>query len=205
MHMIVQPWFQPLLPMKLTEPGEVSDIYIRSFTAGNVPSHIAADMVQAATAILGERYPHISPRVDMVMEKNVMGSASGILIVATTTTHCLLAGSALGSPKRRAEEVDQEAAMELVQALDSGGCVDEWLQDQMIVYMALASGTSEMLVGCLTLHTQTAIEIAKQVCGAKITIISMEKQVTDGEGYGREGRILGKHLIRCIGINHVLR
>jgi RNA 3'-terminal phosphate cyclase (ATP) len=41
--------------------------------------------------------------------------------------------------------------------LNDGGCVDDWLQDQLIIFMALAEGTSEILTGSLTQHTQTAI------------------------------------------------
>jgi hypothetical protein len=40
----------------------------------------------------------------------------------------------------------KKAAKELLSALADGGCVDSWLQDQLILFMALATGTSEMCV-----------------------------------------------------------
>jgi RNA 3'-terminal phosphate cyclase len=40
----------------------------------------------------------------------------------------------------KAEDIGRIAAEVLLEALATGGCVDEWLQDQLIVFMALASG-----------------------------------------------------------------
>ena len=53
----------------------------------------------------------------------------------------------------------EEAARELVKALENDGCVDEWLQDQVIIFMALADGESALNVGKddLTLHTRSAV------------------------------------------------
>ena len=57
-----------------------------------------------------------------------------------------------------------------------GGCVDEscllidsvrglnatrYLQDQLIIFMALARGQSRILAGPLSLHTKTAIHVAE--------------------------------------------
>lgn len=38
----------------------------------------------------------------------------------------------------RAEDIGQRAGDELMDALEVGACTDEWLQDQLIIFMALA-------------------------------------------------------------------
>jgi len=48
------------------------------------------------------------------------------------------------------------------------------MQDQLIIYMALAKGESRMLAGPLTLHTQTAIHIAETI--AKVITVFLEKR-----------------------------
>ena len=81
--------------------------------------------------------------------------------------------------------------------------MDEWLQDQLVVYMALAAGTSRIVTGSLTLHTQTAIWVAEQLCGAHFEVEKIDggqKKHWESGGYGQEGRIPGRHLIRCEGI-----
>lgn len=55
--------------------------------------------------------------------------------------------------------VGREAAEELIRALErkeGGGmsCTDEWLQDQIVLFMALAGGESVVRTGELTLHTK---------------------------------------------------
>jgi RNA 3'-terminal phosphate cyclase (ATP) len=111
------------------------------------------------------------------------------------------------------------AASELVECISSGGCVDRWLQDQLIPFMALAGSNSdndkrksEILVGELTLHTQTAIAVAEWVTGCKFEIermtgddpidtISQDHKCKMND-HGEVGLVTGKHIIRCQGIGY---
>ena len=223
-EVIIQPLTRPLQPIRLIDRGDVATIYIRSFHAGNLPRHLADQMAQAAESALHQRYPLVPLETEIVTERDAVGSGLGILIMATTTTGCRLAGSALSSPKKKARDVGREAAHELLQTLDDGGCVDEWLQDQLILFMALAEGESEMVTGSLTLHTQTAIWIAQELSGAEFDVTRVDDDggdkdhdhheqqqqnsnaaaaavaVTNAPEYGKDGRISGKHRIRCRGI-----
>lgn len=198
-HVRIQSCLRPLWPIKLTERGDVCEIRIRAFHAGRLPRHLAQSMADAAHKYLLKRITK-APRynVQVVMEHQAVGSGLGILIVAKTTTGCLLAGSALSSPKKVANQVGIDAAAELYKTLQDGGCVDEWLQDQLIIFMALAEGSSEMLTGSLTLHTQTAIWIAEEMSGVKFEVIKLSGgKAASQSGYGNDGRISGQHLIRC--------
>ena len=58
----------------------------------------------------------------------------------------------------------------MVKHLQEGGCVDEYLQDQLIIYMALAKGQSTLLTGPISLHTQTAIFVAEQMTQATFIV-----------------------------------
>jgi RNA 3'-terminal phosphate cyclase (ATP) len=204
-HVTVEPLNYPLRPVQLTDRGDVSTVYIRSFHAGKLPRHLAEGMAKSAKSYLQQRIKDIPITVEVVTERQAVGSGMGLLCVATTTTGCLLAGSALSSPKKKARDVGIEAAEELFSTLQDGGCVDEWLQDQLILYAALADGVSEILTGSLTLHTKTAVWVAEEMCGATFEITKLSEE---GDGrpmdhdsiYGKDGRIPGKHLIRCHGI-----
>lgn len=46
-------------------------------------------------------------------------------------------------------------------------------QDQLIIFMALASGTSTILTGEPTLHTRTAIAVAEQLTGARFQVLQL--------------------------------
>jgi RNA 3'-terminal phosphate cyclase (ATP) len=201
----VNPRRQPLRPIIRKDRGELSHIRISSYYAGTLPRHIAIDAAEAALHLLQPLCDShsIKPIIEIRHHDCAVGSGSGILIVAQTKTGCYLAGTAIGDPRKRAFAVGKEAADELLHTLQDGGCVDEWLQDQLILYMALADGVSEILTGSLTQHTQTAIWVAEQIVGAKFEVTRLDEGASidvQEMSYGTQGRIPGKHLIRCHGI-----
>ena len=92
-------------------------------------------------------------------------------------------------PSRRA------AAEDLLDQLSHGGAVDEHCCDQLVVFMALAEGRSQVLAGPLSMHTQTALHFASELAGCKI-------EVEDLDGGGLQK---GLNLITCHGIGHTAR
>jgi RNA 3'-terminal phosphate cyclase (ATP) len=213
---------QRLRPIDRTQRGSLAFVSIRAFHAGTVPRHVAQAMADGALDDLQANSPEnpneINWTVRVETEARAVGSACGILVVARTSTGCLLAGSALGHAKQSARVTGQAAAQEVRAALRDGGCVDDWLQDQLILYMALADGISTLLVGSLTLHTRTAMWVAEKLSGATFEVerivepgherhetaphaqSSLAPPTGGADAYGSSGRIQGKHLIRCHGI-----
>ena len=55
-----------------------------------------------------------------------VGDGTGILMLAETTTGCLLGASGIGERGVSAEQVAGAAADELIAAVESGACVDQW-------------------------------------------------------------------------------
>merc|ERR1712154_638591 len=91
--------------------------------------------------------------------------------------------------KVKYEEVGRNAAKDLASDWNSskGGCTDRHLQDQLILFMALAKGKSKMATCAMELHTETAKYIAQLLTGAKFKT-SQRKDGTlliecDGIGY----------------------
>lgn len=83
-----------------------------------------------------------------------------------------MGASALGSRNERPFESGKKVANELIQYINNRSCVDSHVQDQLIIFMALARGVSR--VRCklpVTLHTKTAIYIAELLTEAKFNII----------------------------------
>ncbi|XP_064626575.1 RNA 3'-terminal phosphate cyclase-like [Lineus longissimus] len=183
------PFIKPII---LTDRGEVCSITGRAFVAGVLPRKIASTMAREATNTIREIYPDVPINIEVVQESPhaAVGNGTGIIVVAETTTGCRLAGSALGKKNVRAEKVANDAANMLLNNLEHGGCVDEYLQDQLIILMALAKGKSTIQSGAITLHTETAIHIASQITNAKFVV----KEVAGPAG---------SFLIECDGIGLV--
>ena len=161
----------PLPPIRLTKRGNIVGITVRAFAAGNCPTSMANVLSTTVKKILlsNPRYKTVPININNLGEAEGKkqprspSSGCGVLITAKTETGCLLGGSSVGSPKISLEETARIATKEVVEAMEGGGCVDDYLQDQLILYMALAGGVSEIVTNSLTLHTQTAIWLASKM------------------------------------------
>nr|XP_019812540.1 PREDICTED: RNA 3'-terminal phosphate cyclase isoform X2 [Bos indicus]XP_019812542.1 PREDICTED: RNA 3'-terminal phosphate cyclase isoform X2 [Bos indicus] len=182
-----------LSPINLTDRGCVTKIYGRAFVAGVLPFKVAKDMAAAAVRCIRKEIRDLYVNIQPVQEPKdqAFGNGNGIIIIAETSTGCLFAGSSLGKRGVNADKVGIEAAEMLLANLRHGGAVDEYLQDQLIIFMALASGISRIKTGPVTLHTQTAIHFAEQLAKAKFTV----KKSEDEEDASKD-----TYIIECQGI-----
>nr|KAF6414247.1 RNA 3'-terminal phosphate cyclase [Molossus molossus] len=182
-----------LNPVILTERGSVTKIHGRAFVAGVLPFKVAKEIAAAAVRCIRKEFRDLYVNIQPVQEPKdqAFGNGSGIIVIAETSTGCLLAGSSLGKRGVNADKVGIEAAEMLLANLRYGGAVDEYLQDQLIIFMALASGVSRIKTGPVTLHTQTAIHFAEQLAKAKFTV----KKSEDEEDASKD-----TYIIECQGI-----
>ena len=171
-----------LEPVQILEHGEIESITITALVAGKLPLKIAQEMSSAAKQMLLEKLPKEASKIiteNKVADK-AQGNGSSIFILAKTSTGCVLAGSANGSPKKKPYQSGLEAAEDLLQPLKAKACLDHWMQDQIIMYMALSKGISKVRVSKpLTLHTETAIHLCEKFCSAKFKIIEEKDHKTD--------------------------
>ncbi|HEX9974608.1 MAG TPA: RNA 3'-terminal phosphate cyclase [bacterium] len=70
--------------------------------------------------------------------------------------------TALGAIGKRAEQVADEAVDDLFEYLDSSGCIDKYLADQLVVPLAIIPGKSLFSTAKITNHFLTNISVVKQ-------------------------------------------
>ncbi|AWP10422.1 putative RNA 3'-terminal phosphate cyclase [Scophthalmus maximus] len=168
-----------LQPVTMIERGNITKIHGRAHVAGVLPYKLAKDMSAAAVRTIRKEIKDLYINIQALQEKDkACGSGNGIIIIAESSTGCLFAGSALGKKGVYADKVGIEAAEMLLRNIRHNGCVDEFLQDQLIIFMAAAKGTSRIRTGAVTLHTQTAIHVAEQLTEAKFTITKCEDELS---------------------------
>ncbi len=76
----------------------------------------------------------------------------------------------LGKLGKRAEDVGKEAALELLKEQKSGACLDKHLADQILPYLVLAPGKSQVTVSEITRHSQTNIWVIEKFLEGKFEI-----------------------------------
>lgn len=81
----------------------------------------------------------------------------------------ILGGDALAEKGKASEEVGQEAALELISEIDSEGCVDKHLGDQILMFMGLLPG-SEIKVSEITDHCKTNMYVIEKFLDVKFKV-----------------------------------
>ena len=146
----------PLPAVVLTTRGAVRAVG-GSARVGGLPLWIAQRMMSGACrALVQAGIPPAKISITSARERDedVVGAGGGIVLWAETEHGCVIGGSAVSTREKKPEAVGGEAAEVLVRNLNHEGCVDEYLQDQMIIFLALAKGTSVVRTGSLTDHTR---------------------------------------------------
>lgn len=120
-----------------------------------------------------------------------------ILLVATTSTGVKLGrdwlydgGVRPGKTERIVPTMVKRVSDDLLGEIVHGGCVDEYMRDQLVVFQALADGKSRVYGGMTgnafvppSLHAQTAMWVAKEIIGVEFD----DEGQCEGVGYVPDG------------------
>ena len=173
-----------LKPVELLDPGLPKSVWGKVFVTPK-GSRSDADCSKLRRLVLkriSETEELKNCEVNIEMEvSDANGHGAGAVIVVESTTGCRLGSSALKERGATFETVAADAVK-----FAQGVAVDEHLQDQVIIFSALADGRSRFLAPPLTDHTKCAIEVAEDMLGAKFTV----------EPHGDTGNVI----ITCDGI-----
>ncbi len=161
-----------LIPLNLAERGK--------FVRISGISHASKSLSQAKVA---ERQKNAAVKelmanTDIASEINVLyldtaSPGSGIELEAVSE-QSVIGASALGEKSKPAEKVGEEAAKQLLAEIASAAAVDEYAEDQLLPYMALAP-PSRIRVPKITSHTRTNIWVIEKFLPVKFSIGEKEK------------------------------
>lgn len=138
---------------------------------GRLPRHVAERQARAAEAILREACyrAEVAHRV-VVGREAPLSPGSVICLWAETEPRTFMGADALGERGKPAERVGAEAARSLVEQLGTGAAIDLHTADSLVLWCSLADGESNFTTSRLTLHTTTAIELARIITSAEFNV-----------------------------------
>ncbi|MEA2033115.1 MAG: RNA 3'-terminal phosphate cyclase, partial [Euryarchaeota archaeon] len=121
-----------------------------------LPAHVAERQAKAAESVLN------AAGYDSKLKTEIDENGNRTTGCGITLWKGYKSGSALGERGKRAERVGEEAAGNIINELESASTVDVYLADQLIPYIALANGKSEMWVREVTKHLETNMYVTKK-------------------------------------------
>ncbi len=136
--------------------------------SGGLPEDIPRRMAAGARETLEERGFDVAEiEFDIRKRSEVLSPGCGITL---WTDSMFIGASALGKKGVRAEVVGKSAANHLIREVESGAPIDSHLADQILLYLALANGTSRIRVSQFTSHFLTNAWVIEQFLPTQINV-----------------------------------
>jgi RNA 3'-phosphate cyclase len=156
-----------LKPLVLTEKGDFKKILAISGAAESLKSKkVSERQLMGAREVLKKLKLPIEERIEYY-STDCPGSQ---IFIGAFFENAVLGIDNLGKLGKRAEDVGKECALQLLEEEKSKACLDRFLTDQILIYLALAEGKSQIKISKLTLHAQTNINIIEQFLKGKFEI-----------------------------------
>ncbi|MEE9323394.1 MAG: RNA 3'-terminal phosphate cyclase [Candidatus Aenigmarchaeota archaeon] len=155
---------QEIKPITLTDPGEVLKINGLSIASESLRNKdVAHRQIRGFRRIIRkEKGVELKP---LYVKAACPGSVFAVW--AETSTGCLLSGDCAGERRKPSEVIGEEAAFKLKEEIQYKSTVGNHLADQLIPFMALAKGKSEIIAPDLTEHIKTNIWLCEKFLGSK--------------------------------------
>ncbi len=146
-----------LMPLSLEEPWKADWIKVLC-ASSHLPGHIRERERRQVEERLSQK--NLAAHYELI-EGPSPGQGNVVFIVAGGSP--AEAGfSSLGQRGKRAEQVADESADSLLAFLESGTSVEEHLADQLVPFLALAEGFSEILAQRVSSHLKTNLWVVRQ-------------------------------------------
>jgi RNA 3'-terminal phosphate cyclase (ATP) len=162
-----------LKPLHLTEASDVQSIKILSYSC-KLPSHITDRMAHTASEMLRRNnFESLETEIQSIQANDPncsLDPGCGLVIVVQYGSGAVAGFDGLGERGKPAEKVAEEVTSDALRHLNSPSPIEPHLCDQLIVWMSLAPGLSELRTSELTLHSLTCMEIARKMVGVEFQV-----------------------------------
>jgi len=153
--------------LNLTEKGKLGKVLVISGASRSLKDKkVAERQVAGVKEVLGKLRLPLEERIEYY---DTRCPGSQICLVAEFE-NTVIGADNLGKLGKRAEDVGKEAALELLKEDKSGACLDKHMADQILPYLALVSGKSQVSVSEITNHAKTNIWVIEKFIDGKFEI-----------------------------------
>jgi RNA 3'-terminal phosphate cyclase (ATP) len=156
----VKPVKPPLTALTVLEQGRVQQVSGIAFS-----SHLAERDVSERMALICEQRlaeAGLPCRIERVSDATALHAGANLAVWAESATGCILGADRAGALRRSSEAIGRFVAATLLEDLSTGATVDRHVADQLVLFAALADGTSRYLVPRQTEHLDSNLWLVAQ-------------------------------------------
>jgi RNA 3'-terminal phosphate cyclase (ATP) len=177
----VKPAGRRLRPLSLTEQGSFSQVCGIAFSSNLEERRVSERMAAVCEQRLGQA--GLAAKIARVYDKSALHAGASLAVWGRSSTDCLLGADRAGALRRSSESIGRFVAETFLDDLATGATVDRHLADQLILFAALAEGTSCYLVPRPSEHIESNLWLA-ELFGAKVRY-SGQRVAIEGLGFFR--------------------
>ncbi len=142
-----------IMPLELAEKGELRGVRGVCFSR-NLPSHVCKRISHTARRGLLEVHS-----VNIRRDEGKGPSTGAGIVLSARYENTVMGADALGEKGVPSEEVGRKATQNLKKEMEGGGTLDVHAADQLVPYMAMASGPSSFRVREISEHLRTQMSL----------------------------------------------
>jgi RNA 3'-terminal phosphate cyclase (ATP) len=156
----VKPVKPPLHALTILEQGRVQHVSGIAFSSHLAEREVSERMARVCEQRLAEA--GLSCRSERVSDTTALHAGASLAVWAESATGCVFGADRAGALRRSSEAIGRFVAATLLEDLSTGATVDRHVADQLVLFAALADGTSRYLVPRQTEHLESNLWLAEQ-------------------------------------------
>jgi RNA 3'-terminal phosphate cyclase (ATP) len=180
----ISPLKGPLKPLRMTEQGATRRIQGISLASHLENEQVGKRMADQCAKLLAPK--GYRPQIDTIDDQTALQKGAALALWAETETGCIIGADRAGAPGRRSEEIARFAVSSLLEDLATQATTDRHLADQLILFAALAEGTTQYLIPRMSDHIQSNLWLADKILGVK-SDVSGNLLTVHGIGFQKAG------------------
>jgi RNA 3'-terminal phosphate cyclase (ATP) len=174
-EMNVIPRRQGLDSLVLHEAGQVSDVHGMALSSHLAERHVSERM--ASTCEEQIRGAGMTCAIDRVDDVNAVHAGACLAIWAKSSAGSWFGADRAGTFGRSSEEIGRFVATTFLEDVHSGATVDHHLADQLVLFCAVARGTSSYVVPRASAHLESNLWLVAQF-GARVAMDGRHVQIS---------------------------
>lgn len=151
---------RPLRPLDLVHPGTVDSVDGIAFASHLQPRRVSERMATACEARLADH--GWACRIRTVEDTEAHHPGASLAVWARSSTGATFGADRAGARRRSSEAIGRFVADSLLADVGTGATTDRHLADQLVLFAALAAGTTRYVTPRLTDHLLTNLWVAQQ-------------------------------------------
>jgi RNA 3'-terminal phosphate cyclase (ATP) len=177
----VEPTSHPLTALALTERGVIQQVSGIAFSSHLEERRVSERMAQVCTQRLKEA--GLTCKIEQLYDSAAQHAGASLAAWAESSTRCLFGADRAGALRRSSEAIGRFVANTLLADLATAATVDRHLADQLILFAALARGTSHYFIPHQTDHVDSNLWLVEHF-GAQVRLQGPQVMI-EGLGYCR--------------------